>query len=410
MARGNILALILAGGVGGRLQVLSRERAKPALPFAGVYRLIDFPLSNCRHSDLDDVWVVEQYLPHSLNDHLANGRPWDLDRTHGGLQLLPPRQGNAADRDAGGFVAGNADALYRNRRLIRAFDPELLLVLSADHLYTLDYRGLFDRHREGGADVTAVTVAVPPGDDPGRFGVVQADGGRITGFAYKPEHPSGNLIAAEIFVYNTRALLDTLEQLAAEKRDGEDEVHLADYGDRLLPRLVAEGRAREYRHEGYWRDVGTVESYWQAHMDLLSPEPRLNLRDPGWPILTRGDLRPPALVEATARIERGLISPGCTVRGAVARSVLAPGVVVEEGATVRDAVILHDAVIEAGATVTRAILDRAVRVGRGATVGARAAEGDAPLAVVGQRAVVAAGDVVPAGRQVAPRPPGPAGG
>ncbi len=412
MARGKTLALILAGGAGGRLETLTQERAKPAMPYAGVYRLIDFPLSNCANSGLADVWIVEQYQPHSLNSHLANGRPWDLDRTYGGLQILPPYQDNASDEEEGGFAEGNADAIYRNRALIRAFAPDTILVLSADHVYTLDYRDVLGRHREAGADVTMVTTTAPEGDDPSRFGVVQVgDDGRVTDFAYKPEQPRGDLVTTEVFVYDARALLDTLDQLAGEAEGGEDGPRLADFGNGLLPRLVAAGRAYEHRLDGYWRDVGTIASYWRSHMELLDPKPRLDLDRADWPIRTRSHHRPPARIAASARIDRSLIAPGCAVRGTVLRSVLAPGVVVAEGATVRDAIVLHDTVIEAGATVDCAVVDERVRVGEGARIGARreaaGAERGGPgatpeIAAVGMRVTVRAGGAVAADAQVAP--------
>lgn len=381
MARQKLLAMIMAGGSGSRLGALSAVRAKPAMPFAGTYRLIDFPLSNCHHSGIDDVWVVEQYQPHSLNDHLAGGRPWDLDRTVGGLKLLGPSQGGAA----GGFHEGNADALYRYREQIRAFGPDELVVLSADHVYVLDYSEAIRYHREKGAGVTLVTTRAPI-EEASRHGVVEADAeGRVTGFASKPEEPATEVVATEVFVYDPGTLLATLEALVGES-GGREEAGLEDFGDALIPRLVEEGRAWAYPLEGYWKDVGTPDAYWEAHMDLLAAAPALRLHDPGWPILTYGGSHPPARIEATARIDAGLISPGCVVRGSVARSVLAPGVVVEEGATVVDAVILRDTTIERGATVRRAIVDRDVRVGRNATVG-----GDGELAVVGKGVEVVEG-------------------
>ncbi|MEJ7617572.1 MAG: glucose-1-phosphate adenylyltransferase family protein [Pyrinomonadaceae bacterium] len=345
MRAGKVLALILAGGAGGRLDVLTEERAKPATPFAGTYRLIDFSLSNCMHSRIADVWVVEQYQPHSLNDHLANGRPWDLDRTYGGLQVLPPfvTKDGADEEKGGGFAQGNADALYRNRKFIREFAPDVLLVMSADHVYKLDYRQVLAAHAERGADVTMVTTRVPLAEA-NRFGAVKVDAeGRVTDFAYKPEKPESDIVTAEVFAYDARKLLATLDRLVAEKRErahagDEKEVMLKDYGHELLPQLVAEGRAYEYRLEGYWRDLGTVESYWQGHMDLLVNRPDLDLDDPEWPILTYGSQRMPARIEDSASISQSLLSPGCHIRGTVIRSVLSPGVNVEEGATVRDSV------------------------------------------------------------------------
>lgn len=412
MAGKKILALILAGGTGGRMELLTDVRAKPAVPYAGVYRLIDFPLSNCVHSGLSDVWVIEQYEPQSLNDHLANGRPWDLDRTYGGLRVFPPYQGK---NEGGGWHQGNADALYRNRHFIREFDPELVLVLSADHIYKLDYREVIDRHTATGADVTMVTTQVPI-EGAGRHGTVKVDGeGKVTEFKYKPEAPDSDVVTTEVFVYNPEKLLGTMEALASKDGDGEGE-SLQDFGNGLIPRLVQGGKAYEYRLEGYWKDVGTVHSYWEAHMDLLAPAPALDLDDPEWPILTLGVQRPPAHIAGSASIQNSLISAGCKVRGKVERSVLAPGVIVEEGATVRDSVILHDTVVSAGAKIEYAVVDQEVRIGAEARVGSKPqsedGKEDSPLgpenlvllgcnAEVSDDARVSAGERVEAGKSQA---------
>lgn len=362
MAREKVLVMILAGGKGSRLESLTEERAKPALPFAGTYRLIDFALSNCVHSGLSDVWVVEQYQLHSLNDHLANGRPWDLDRTYGGLQVLPPFTGKHG-RDEAEVYRGNADALCRHRHLIRDFAPDVLIVLSADHVYKLDFRDVLDRHRETGAALTLVTTRVLLAEA-GRFGTVEVDeAGRVTAFDYKPEQPASDLVTAEVFVYQAETLLRRLDELA------ESEKELGDFGDELLPALIAEGNVYEHRLQGYWRDVGTVESYWQGHQDLLAPEAPLSLDEPDWPILTYGVQRRPARIQAGAEVEDSLISPGCTVRGRVVRSVLAPGVTVAPGALVRDSVVLHDVRIGEGAVVGRAIVDERAEIAAGARVG-----------------------------------------
>ena len=387
--RTTVLVLILAGGAGGRLEVLTDERAKPAMPFGGVYRLIDFPLSNCLHSGLSDVWVIEQYELHSINEHLANGRPWDLDRTYGGLRVLPPHQ-SKQENGEGGFAEGNADAIYRHRSLIREFGPDVLLVLSADHVYKLDYRDVIDRHLESGAAATLVTTRVPR-EKASRFGVVQVDGdGRITDFEYKPESPRSDLVTTEVFAYDAARLLDTLDRLAG---DGND---LKDFGHELIPSLVRDGQACDFRHEGYWRDVGTIESYWEGHMDLLEPEPALALDDPDWPLRSYGVQRLPARIEGTARIDGSLISPGCRVAGRVERSVLGTGVVVEEGAEVRDSILIERVVVKRGASVARAILDEGVEVGEEARVG----EEDGELVAVGQRAKIGAGGVVEPGGRV----------
>jgi glucose-1-phosphate adenylyltransferase len=400
MAREKVLALILAGGTGGRLETLTRKRAKPVTPFAGVYRLIDFPLSHCVHSGLSDVWVIEQYELHSLNEHLANGRPWDLDRTYGGLQVLPPNQRKHGEEE-GGFAQGNADAIWRQRALIREFDPDVLLVLSSDHIYRLDYRDLLDLHRQRKADLTLVSTRVPR-EQACRFGVVEVGGhGRVTGFEYKPESPRSDLATTEVFAYDARKLLDTLDALAREgrsKKEEEDGPSLKDFGDRLLPRLVEEGNVFDFRLEGYWRDVGTVDSYWQAHMDFLAPEPPIGLDAPDWPILTTGPERLPARIDAAASIDGSLIGSGCRVAGRVERSVLAPGVIVEPGAEVRDSILLHEVAVRSGARIERAILDAGAEVGEGATVGGR----DGDLALVGLRVKIPARARIEPGARVEP--------
>ncbi|MDQ3856036.1 MAG: glucose-1-phosphate adenylyltransferase [Chloroflexota bacterium] len=391
-SRDRVLAIIMAGGSGGRLEVLTDFRAKPAIPYAGVYRLIDFPLSNCLHSGLSDVWIAQQYQPQSLNDHLSNGRPWDLDRTYGGLRVLQPYQG----REESGWHQGNADALYRHKQDIQSFDPDVVIVLSADHVYKLDYQRVIDLHKELHADVTMVTKQVPL-EQASDHGVVQVGSdGRVTGFEYKPESPSSDLVTTEVFAYDPARLLATLDQLAEE--DGE----LQDFGHGLLPRLVEAGNAYEYRLDGYWMDVGTPIKYWRAHMDLLVEEPELDLDDAEWPVLTVGAQRNPAWIHASAHIDNSLISPGGRIRGEVVNSVLSPGVTVEAGASIRDSVILDGAVIEAGATITGAIVDRNACIGRRASVGGseQRAKDRAVVALVGQAARVEPGSSVPADGRV----------
>ncbi|MDP9407496.1 MAG: sugar phosphate nucleotidyltransferase [Actinomycetota bacterium] len=375
MSRDKTLVIVLAGGAGSRLAPLTDERAKPAVPFAGTYRLVDFPLSNCMHSGLSDVWVIEQQNPVSLAAHLSNGRPWDLDRTYGGLLVLHPHLGD----ERGGFHQGTADALWRNEGLIREFGAESLVVVSADAIYRLDYAAVVAEHRETGADVTMVTTEVDPQDAP-RYGIVRCDGDRVVDYAYKPDEPATDLATNEVFVFRAQRALDVLAELG---RDADPEEGMGDLGDGLLPRLVADGGARQHPLAGYWRDVGTHQAYWQAHMDLLEDPAPLRLDDPSWQILSRPTQRMPARVEGSAEVDRALLSPGAVVRGRVERSVLAPGVVVEEGAVVRDSVLLHDVRVEAGAVVERAVLDEAAVVGRGG----RVAGGDA-LEVLGRGARV----------------------
>jgi glucose-1-phosphate adenylyltransferase len=384
VTRVRTLVVILAGGAGGRLQLLTQERAKPAVPFAGTHRLIDFPLSNCHNSTLEDVWVAQQFNPISLSDHLANGRPWDLDRTTGGLLVLQPRLGHD-NRE--GFQKGTADSLWRNAPLIRQYAPEALVVLSADAIYRQDYLALVHEHMDTDAAVTMVTTEVAQ-EDASRYGVVQVEGGKVRDYAYKPDEPSTSLVTTEVFAFRPEPLWDVLEELAGEA--GED--GLEDIGDGVLPRLVEAGAARESRFEGYWRDVGTVDAYWEAHQDLLGDDPPFDLDDRDWPILTKAaTTRASALVRRGAEVADCLLGPGADVGGSVERSVVGREAVVEPGATVRESVLLPGAVVRKGATVIRAVLDDHVEVRGGATVG----EDGGAAALVGLRAVVE--EDVPAG-------------
>jgi glucose-1-phosphate adenylyltransferase len=381
-----VLVLVLAGGAGGRLELLTHSRAKPAVSFAGTHRLIDFSLSNCLNSDISDVWVSQQFNPVSLSDHVSNGRPWDVDRTRGGLLVLHPREGNDG---RGGFQQGTADALWRNAELVREFGPQALVVVSADAVYKLDYREVAEEHSAAGKAVTMVTTPVDP-EDAGRYGVVQASSGMVEGYEYKPDDPQGSLIANEVFVFEPGRVLDTLDELA---EDGE----LEDLGHELLPRLVEEGEVREHRFDGYWRDVGTIPAYWECHQELVQDEPPIDLDEPAWPILTHAQSnRASGRVCSSATVSSSLVAPGATVAGTVERSVVGRGARVEEGAVVRDAVLLPGSVVRAGATVERAIIDDAVEIGADARVG----EADGEIALVGMKAVVEAGARLGAGARL----------
>src|SRR6478735_3246427 len=281
MSDPDVLAFVLAGGQGSRLDLLTASRAKPAVPFAGGYRLIDFPLSNCLHSRVSDVWVAQQYQPASLNDHLSNGRPWDLDRTSGGLLVLPPYQGDERE----GWTKGTADGLWRNAELIRQVEPEVVVLVSADAVYRLDYRDVVRAHLDSGAVMTMVTTHVDIADA-GRYGVVQVDGdqtgGRVRDYAYKPDEPASDLVSNEVFVFSTGPVLDLLERLAD---DADDE---ADNGEGL-------------------GDVGTIDAYWEANMDFLSDDPPFDLDDPSWAVRTQGGLRSPAWVTDSASVRSSLL-------------------------------------------------------------------------------------------------------
>jgi glucose-1-phosphate adenylyltransferase len=317
---------------------------------AGQYRLIDVVLSNLAHSGLRDVWVVEQYRPFTLNQHLAGGRPWDLDGTRHGLRILPPAEGRTEE----GFAAGNGHALFQQLPLLEAFGAETVVVLSADQLYQLDLGPALDQHRERGADLTVVTTETD--EDPSRFGVVQVDGaGVVTEYAYKPDDPAGNLVAAEIFLFNVAALVRATRQLT-DRQDDAEGTSLGDYGETILPYFVDHCRVHAYRLDGYWRDVGTIDAYFKAHMELLGHQ-GLDLGRPGWPLITNAESTPPAWIDTKASVSASLISAGARILGEVEHSVIGPGVVVEAGARVTRSVLLGQSTVPSGAVLESVIAD-----------------------------------------------------
>lgn len=406
--RSRVLAIVQAGGAGSRMDVLTRETAKPALPFAGVFQLVDLPLSNLAHSGIDDVWLSVSYLGSSLEEQVSNGRPWDLDRTSGGLRLLMPQEGSGST-DEEGFAQGNADELYRLRDQIRAADPELVVVLSADHVYRFDFTEALETHRAHAADCTVVTTQVPIGDAGDHAVVEVGDDGRVTAFHYKPDEPPGPTVATEIFVHDPAVLVATLEELhrelAADPETAEEpgDSGLGDFGDHLLPRLVERGHVVAHPLPGYWRDLGEPLKYVGAHRDVLIDDVGV-LGQPDWPILTRQPQRTPARLLDGSEVVDSLVSPGCTVAGRVERSVLGPGVVVEAGAVVRDSVVFADTTVHAGAVVDWAVLDQGCAVGAGAVVGTAADEvsDDEGLVLAGRGSQVAPGATVAAGARLEP--------
>jgi len=356
----DVAVMILAGGQGERLSILSRQRAKPAVPFAGKYRIIDFTLSNCVNSGYFDVAVLTQYRPHSLNEHIGHGRPWDLDRErNGGVVILQPYLG----RSQSGWYRGTADAIYHNLFFVTRKPYTDVLILSGDHVYAMDYRPMVAQHRRLDADVT-VAVQPVPWEDASRFGLMTIDDeGRIIDFEEKPEQPRSNLASMGIYVFKRDVLLDLFRSPTYAEE-------MTDFGHHFIPYLIHHGRAYAYRFEGYWQDVGTIQSYWEANMALLEDVPALNLYDPNWRIHTRSEERPPAKIMDGSVVSRSLISHGAIIiRGRVEHSVLSPGVVVHEGAVVRDSIIMTDAVIGPGAVIDRCIIDKEVRVGAGAYLG-----------------------------------------
>ena len=383
-----VKAVILAGGEGTRLATLTAKRAKPAVPFAGKYRIIDFALSNCVNSNIFDVIVLTQYRPHSLNDHIARGRPWDLDRSFtGGVRLLQPYKGRF-DTD---WYAGTADAVAQNMNFVRQGRPEYVLILSGDHIYEMDYDVLLQFHRERNADATVCTIKVPL-DEANRFGILDVDDDyRVVDFVEKPDSPPGNLASMGVYVFNYSVMEQALEEDQAESGSNKD------FGKDIIPRMIEQGmNVFAYPYGGYWIDVGTIDAYWEAHMDLLGNPPSLNLNDRTWVIHTRSEERPPVRVHRNAQIVDSLLADGAVVAdGAIVeRSVLSPGVYVGPGAVVRESIILTDSYIETGATVERCILDKIVVVGHNAKVGKINETGDLDITCIGKNTHIPAGYTV----------------
>jgi glucose-1-phosphate adenylyltransferase len=404
VARSHVLALVQAGGAGGRMDVLTRERAKPTLPFAGVFQLVDFPLSNLANSGITDVWLSVQFQGAGLGEEVANGRPWDLDRNRGGLRLLMPQEGTGGT-DEEGFAQGNADELYRFRDQVVAEGPEVLVVLSADHVYRFDVMDAVATHRRTGAECTIVTTTVPVEEATAHATVESDADGKVTGFAYKPESPSTGTVATEIFVYDPEVLVGVLEELhhglGADADEGD--TGLGDYGEHLVPHLVGRGKVFVHPMEGYWKDLGQPHKYVAAHHDVVADDLGV-LDDPDWPILGHQQQRSAARVLDGARVTDSLLSPGSTVSGTVIRSVLGPGVVVEAGALVRDSVVFQDTRVEEGARLDWAVVDRDCVVGPGAEVGSPDTDPDDSDAIVliGRGSSVGRGVTVPGGARLEP--------
>jgi glucose-1-phosphate adenylyltransferase len=364
-------AFILAGGVGSRLCLLSERRAKPAVPFGGKYRIIDFTLSNCVNSGIFDVGVLTQYRPTSLNQHIGIARPWDLDRSRGGVQLLQPAPGasasafGASGSGSSDWYQGTGDAIYQNLLHLKRRRAHEVLILSGDHVYKMDYNVLYAFHRRNHARLT-VAVTEVPAHEVDQFGILETEpNGRVTAFKEKPKGAvTSRLASMGVYLFDRDALIRWLVEDAAMTGSSHD------FGKDLLPRLVARNEAVfAYRFPGYWQDVGTLDSYYRANLEFVQPQPPLDLNDPEWVLHTQTADRPPVRVGAGAQISRSLIANGCTVHGRVMNSVLFPGVVVEAGAVVRESIVMHDTVVGAEAVLDRAIVDKEVRVGRGARVG-----------------------------------------
>ena len=375
-------AVILAGGEGSRLGILTAKRTKPAVPFAGKYRIIDFTLSNCVNSGIFDVMLLAQYRPHSLIEHIGAGGPWDLDRDFtGGVRILSPYKARGSSE----WYLGTADAVQQNFRFIKNGNPEVVLILSGDHIYQMNYDAMIAFHMDHGADLTIASIRVPA-EETSRFGILQVgDDYRVTSFQEKPTKAASNLANMGVYVFN----FDTLDQELWEDRERTGSSH--DFGKDIIPSMVAKNsRVFAFPFSGYWVDVGTVYSYWRAHMDLLMTPPPLNLNERSWIIHTRTEERPPVWISKGSQIVDSLITDGCEIEpgASVTRCILSPGVRVGRNAILRDSVILTDTAIQSGAVVDHAIIDKRVVIGTDSRVGGELGEIEPAIAMIGKNSHV----------------------
>ena len=378
------VAMLLAGGQGSRLYALTEKTAKPAVSYGGKYRIIDFPLSNCINSGVDTVGVLTQYQPLVLNDYVGNGLPWDLDRAFGGVKILPPYQGkNGAD-----WYKGTANAIYQNLQFIDLYSPDYVLILSGDHIYKMNYDKMLSYHKQTGADCTIAVIDVPI-EEASRFGIMSVDDeGRIFKFAEKPKNPDSTKASMGIYIFSKECLFKYLIEDAADPNSSND------FGKNIIPAMLANGeKLCAYSFSGYWKDVGTIASLWEANMDLLGEEPALNIMDESWRIYSRHESHAPQYVGSDAVIENSSVTEGCEIYGTVRNSVIGSGVKVLPGAIVEDSVIMDDCVIKEGARVVYSILDSKVTVGQNAQVGKSRAEAKG-ITVIGTSIAVPDGFVI----------------
>ena len=375
---------LLAGGQGSRLYVLTGDMAKPAVPFGGKYRIIDFPLSNCVHSGIDTVGILTQYEPFVLSQYIGGGQSWDLNRTGGGAFILPPYQRSGKSD----WYRGTANAVYQNLNFIRRWNPEYVAVLSGDHIYKMNYSKMLAAHIAANAACTVAVIPVPL-KEASRFGILSTDEhDRITEFEEKPKQPKSNLASMGIYIFSA----DKLEKYLTE--DEANPASQNDFGKNVIPAMLKAGeRLCAYRFEGYWKDVGTVESLWEANMDLLAEHPALDLYDQSWKIYSKNPVMPPHVVEKGAVIHNSMVTEGCTVSGLVLGSVLFAGVKIEAGATVEHSIVMPGAIVRAGAHICRAVIGEGAEIGKGASVG----EAGGKIALVGPFAKAADNSVIPGG-------------
>ena len=358
MIKKEMIAMLLAGGQGSRLGVLTQKVAKPAVSFGGKYRIIDFPLSNCINSGVDTVGVLTQYQPLRLNSHIGIGIPWDLDRNVGGVTILPPYERSKGSD----WYTGTANAIYQNLEYMESYNPDYVLILSGDHIYKMDYEVMLEYHKANNADVTIACMPVPI-EEASRSGIVITDdNNRITEFEEKPANPRSNLASMGIYIFSWPALKEAL--IAMSEEPG------CDFGKHVIPYCHGKGeRIFAYEYNGYWKDVGTLGSYWEANMELIDIIPEFNLYEEYWKIYTKSDIIPPQYVAADAVIERSIIGEGTEVHGTITNSVIGAGVTIEPGAEVHDSIIMRDCHIKAGAKINKAIVAEDTTVGEGAELG-----------------------------------------
>ncbi len=380
--------MLLAGGQGTRLYVLTDNTAKPAVPFGGKYRIIDYSLSNCVNSGIDTVGILTQYQPLELNDYIGNGQPWDLNRNFGGVHILPPYTKSKDNA----WYKGTANAIYQNIPFIERYNPEYVLILSGDHIYKMDYSKMLDFHKEKGAKCT-IAVRTVPIEDASRMGIMSTDGDmRITEFEEKPKVPKSNLASMGVYIFNW----DTLRQYLID--DENDPESSNDFGKNVIPALLNDGQEMfAYTFDGYWRDVGTLDSLWQANMDIIDPEKPMKVNEPkNFRIYSRNYAQPPSIIEKGSDVKNSRIAEGCVIGGTVKNSIIFTGCRIEEGAFVADSVVMPGSVIKAGATVKYAIIGERTEIGENAKVGGdNDGSKDFGIAVVGSEKRISAGETIP---------------
>ena len=384
------VAMLLAGGQGSRLYTLTEKTAKPAVTFGGKYKIIDFPMSNCINSGIDTVGVLTQYQPLVLNEYIGNGQPWDLDRLNGGVMVLPPYQA----KKGADWYKGTANAIYQNLGFIDRYDPSYVIILSGDHIYKMDYNAMLEAHKATGADCTIAVLDVPL-HEASRFGIMVTDEtGRITQFQEKPKNPISTKASMGIYIFNRDVLQNYLIADEADKKSSND------FGKNIIPTMLNDGKLMyAYPFEGYWKDVGTIDSLWEANMDLLGEKPNFNVHDKSWRIFSRNYAEPPQFIGNGGNAVNSIITEGCKIEGLVENSVLSNGVVVEKGAIVKDSVIMSGVIVKSNASVNYSIIDSGAVICENAIVGEdkEVAKG---ITVIGSNVTISSGSKVEAGTMV----------